>query len=169
MNETWLPVIGYEGFYDISNRGRVRRVRGGMGAVAGRILSPFLTPNGYRSILLWQNNRSKHHFVHRLVAMAFLGMPREGQVANHKDANKTNNAPENLEWVAEVENHRHAARNGLYPTGARNRSAKLTAEIVLEIRRRALTESHRSIARVYGVSHGHIGKIVRRQLWSHIS
>lgn len=99
MNETWLPVVGYEDFYEVSDVGRVRR--------NGRVLRPETDKDGYRKVVLCKFGTKKKFFVHRLVATAFLGDGTDMQV-NHKNGVTGNNALGNLEWVDQSQNTQHA-------------------------------------------------------------
>lgn len=118
--EEWRPVVGYEGIYDISSHGRVRRIgkaartgrgRGG-GAQIGRVLKP--QPNGgYRQVYLWRDGKQKPRLVHCLVAEAFIGPVPPGHEVNHCDGNKTHNWIGNLEYLTRSKNLEHAYRTGL--------------------------------------------------------
>lgn len=112
--EEWRPVQEFEGVYEISSLGRVRRVVSCMGGTAGTILRPWISGAGYLYVGLRLPGRRKRVGVHRLVAVAFLGQPTpERPEVNHLDGDKTNNAVGNLEWVSHGENHKHAYRTGL--------------------------------------------------------
>lgn len=104
MNRTeiWAAVPEYEGLYEVSNYGKVRRVGGA--ALQGNINS-----YGYRVVRLTRNGRPKDKKVHRLVALAFLPTIAGKNDVNHKDGDKLNNCVENLEWVTRGENNKHAA------------------------------------------------------------
>lgn len=117
--ETWRPVLGYEGEYEVSNRGRVRSLdrninyrNGQSRRVKGKILTHTLN-RGYPSVTLWRNQSQVCKKIHRLVSEAFIENPSNKTQVNHKDGNKTNNYAENLEWVTPKENQRHAFKTGL--------------------------------------------------------
>lgn len=103
-NDSWLPVCGYESFYEISCSGDVRRIG------ASKKLSPTCNNMGYLYVSLSAKGRVKKFTLHRLVASTFLS--GEG-VVNHKDGNKQNNHVSNLEWVTYSENNKHAYKTGL--------------------------------------------------------
>jgi len=109
----------------------------------------------------------KNLYVHRLVAMAYLGTPKEGLEVNHKDGDKHNNKPENLEWVTKSENMLHAARNGLLniKRGEDSHSAKLTQKEVDKIRKMKGLKTYRNIAVLFGVKYSTIAHIMRGSRW----
>lgn len=120
LNE-WRPVLGYEGLYEVSAAGQVRRVgraartgvgRGG-GARIGRILKDQPYRNGYRTAQLWKQGQCYAFGVHQLVAGAFIGPCPAGQEVNHKDGVKSNNSSDNLEYVTRSGNMEHAYAIGL--------------------------------------------------------
>ena len=116
--ETWKPVVGYEGFYEVSDLGRVRSVsriahiKRGNGEydyrVKGKIVEPQERRHGYLAVCLYgkesKNGRFTQKSVHRLVAEAFLPNPNGYSEVNHKDENKQNNVLENLEWCSHLHN-----------------------------------------------------------------
>ena len=113
MQEIWKPIVGYEGYYEVSSFGRVRRIKGGCGTQVGKILEPCPLPNGYLYLCLSVNNKTERLSIHRLVCSAFHENPENKPCVNHIDGNKTNNYAENLEWVTASENMQHAYRTGL--------------------------------------------------------
>lgn len=104
--EIWKPVVGHEGVYSVSNRGRVRRDAAARKAVPGRILDGFPNEDGYIRVTLSGPRRTVA--VHILVAHAFIGPRPDGHEVNHKNGQKTHNAADNLEYVTHLENIRHA-------------------------------------------------------------
>ncbi len=122
-------VIGYEGYYEVSDDGRVFRVASGV--KPEREMKQQLNSDAtnkrkskYYRVFLTKNNIQKKYFVHRLVAIAFIQNPLGLNDVNHKDANKTNNNKENLEWCSHYENMLHAANNGLLDNLFLSRAAK---------------------------------------------
>ena len=123
MSEEWRQAVGFEGLYEVSNVGRVRRVgraaRNGKGRGGGVVLGRILTlrasswNNAYLVAQLWQDGKPAPQLVHRMVAAAFIGPCPEGQEVNHIDGSKLHNAPENLEYVTRGDNMKHAYRLGL--------------------------------------------------------
>ena len=93
--ERWKSVNGYAN-YEISSCGRVRN------ATTERILKP--SDNTYQTVNLSKNKKSKTHYVHRLVAEAFLENPEEKRCVDHIDGNRTNNNCENLRYATHSEN-----------------------------------------------------------------
>lgn len=104
MEELWKDIEGYEGRYQVSNLGRVKRV------TTGRILKGCKDIGGYLVVNLSKNGKVKTHKIHRLVAQVFIPKPENKPDVNHIDENKTNNLYSNLEWVTAKENNNHGTR-----------------------------------------------------------
>jgi hypothetical protein len=113
MEEIWKLVPDYEGLYEVSNLGRVRRLQTCSGTHAGLILALKTTGKGYFDVILYGRGRPKHRYIHRLVATAFVPNPENKPEVNHKDGNKQNNLPDNLEWLTQKEHHEHTCGAGL--------------------------------------------------------
>lgn len=172
MNEVWKPIAGYEGLYEVSNFGRVRFLiwRGGTNPEGG-IMKGNKQAHGYIHYCLTDKNKIKRtHLAHILVANAFIGKRPIGFDVNHLNGNKDDNRADNLEYVSRIENIHHAIKSGLHNTrGSRNGRAKLTDDMVIEIRmRHANGDMQSRLAREYGVSHQQISLIVNRKTWKHV-
>ena len=104
MKEIWKDIKDYEGLYQASNLGRVKRI------TTGRVLKPLKHANGYLMVKLSKNSIVYTKTVHRLVAEAFIPNPEHKSEINHIDENKTNNNVSNLEWMTRKENINHGTR-----------------------------------------------------------
>lgn len=124
MSANWRPVPGFEGRYEVSNEGQVASVpfrqryvlrngKEGFRTTKRRVLAQQLINSGYSIVHLHLNNQRTAATVHRIVAKVFVFGYFEGADVNHKDAVKTNNRAENLEWVTRTRNHIHAVYHGL--------------------------------------------------------
>lgn len=117
-NEKWKDIKGYEGLYQVSNTGKIKsishytrnNVNGGKRLTKGRILSQYKMPNGYLQVQLSKNQIREKHYVHRIVASAFLRNEENLSDVNHIDGDKDNNAVENLEWCSHKDNQIHMVR-----------------------------------------------------------
>lgn len=121
MKEIFKDIKGYENLYKISNYGNVKSLKNSI------ILKPAKNHRGYLHVALYKNNKTKAHRIHRLVAQAFISNPENKPQVNHKDGNKLNNCVDNLEWVTNGENQKHAFKLGLQTNKGSNnpRSRKI--------------------------------------------
>lgn len=162
--ESWASVAGYEGVYEVSTEGRVRRLtnwKGGPLAVP-HILRHSLPDKGYAQVNLSLDGRAQTKKVHLLVAAAFLGPCPDGMEVHHRNDTPSDPRLGNLVYVTPLQNqqYRLAAGRGV---GERSGSAKLTAATVREIL--ASDESGPVLAQRYGVSRTTINDIRRRERW----
>jgi len=115
MIEKFKPVQGYAGIYEISNLGHVKslsreieRKDGNTRTTKEKIIVPFNTKCGYHQIVLTNKDGvRKKHYIHRLVANAFLPNLNNLPIINHKNENKKDNRVENLEWCTAYYNTRY--------------------------------------------------------------
>jgi hypothetical protein len=109
-SERWLPCPGWEGFYEISDCGRVRSVNRTINTSAGpkryqgRILSPGRKGKGYLIVQFWRVGRPTHQAVHQLVLEAFVGPCPQGLEGCHNDGNPSNNHLSNLRYDTHINN-----------------------------------------------------------------
>lgn len=123
--EEWRPVVGYAGFYEVSNQGRVRslprtaarRVKGAV-PVRGRILSTYRN-KGYPAVKLTVGGTGRRAQVHVLVCEAWHGPRPTGAECRHLDDNKLNVSPDNLQWGTRSENMLDRLRNGIDPNASK--------------------------------------------------
>lgn len=162
--EEWKPVVGMEGWYEVSSTGRVRRSRPGKSTVCGKILKIRKNPFGYLKICLSLNGIQFMRLVHVLVAEAFLGPKPDGMDVNHIDGNKANSRLDNLEYVTRSGNAVHAINTGLWV-----KQVKLSREDVADIKRLSLFYTQTMIAEKYGIHQSQVSRILsgkRRRLTS---
>jgi hypothetical protein len=126
--ERWLPVVGYEGLYEVSDQGRLRYAD-------GRLVSP-----EYVRVKLHHGGKTRHFQLHRLIAAAFLGPIPTDQEVNHRNGLKNDNALANLEYRTHAENIRHAYATGIAvrPRGDRNHRTRYSEATKASWRRRYL-------------------------------
>ena len=111
--EFWKPVVGYEGLYEVSNLGRVKRLSFNGRPQKRPSIAKGSFRQGYSIVGLTKEHKTKVAGVHRLVAEAFLGPAPEGKpLVCHKDGSRTNNVPENLYWGDAEDNAQDALRHG---------------------------------------------------------
>lgn len=176
--EEWRPVFGWDGFYEVSDLGRIRslprsqtiydrRYGNYIRETAGRILSPYLV-KGYPAVVLSGGGRRRNQYVHLAVAAAFLGPCPVGMEACHRDGDEANPALANLRWGTRKSNMADKKAHGTEPVGERRWSAKLRPEDVLEIRR-SQGRTHKDLAAAYGLHPGYISVIRAGRTWKHLS
>lgn len=116
--EIWKDITGYEGYYQVSNKGRVKSLdryiiytskhnRQIRQRINGRILYQGIC-KGYKAVKLSKNHIQTNYSVHRLVSEAFIANPENKPEVNHKNGNKKDNRVVNLEWVTASENQQHS-------------------------------------------------------------
>ncbi len=163
MKEVWLDAPEYEGLYEVSNLGRVRRID------SGRILQPTPGTGGYLLVTLSDKGRRTTANVHRLVLTAFCGEPPfKGAQSAHNNGDTDNCALTNLRWASSLENHADMARHNRRCRGEDMHASVLKESDVVEIRRRLPYERNKPIAEDYGVSISTIHMIRHDRIWRHV-
>jgi NUMOD4 motif/HNH endonuclease len=166
--EHWKPVVGYEGWYEISNMGRVRRVGRTSRAQFGKILKPKVTVYGYLTVCLSVRQCKHEKFVHVLVAEAFISPKPAEMTVNHIDTNKQNPRVSNLEYLTQLDNNVHAQLAGLYHRGEQINTAILTEPQVRDIKALKGKVHYRDVAATYNVHKDTIWKIFKGKNWRHV-
>jgi len=176
--ECWRPVVGYEGFYEVSNLGRVRSLSAPTGLTGRRprhsplILQPHLYNGSLRVSLTRGDGKSRKHQIARLVAETFLGPAPEHAIAEHIDRNATKNAASNLQWMTRTalgERHTQNLLDAPRVKGECVHTARVNTGQVFDIRRRAADgESDAQLAREFNVGATTIRNIRLRLTWKHI-
>ena len=195
VNEEWRLI--HDDYYEVSNLGNVRRAKPGIATFVGRPVLPIIGMGGYAQLAL-SGLKKRRAYVHHLVAEAFIGPRPVGFVINHKDANKTNNSIENLEYVTYSENAKHAVKNvvrrkgpkktpsvnvgpqigeshwtarrpDLIAKGTKMPHSKMTADQVLDARNRvAGGEMQKTVAKEMNVSGAQMSRIIRGTRWKYL-
>jgi hypothetical protein len=168
-DEIWKPIPGYDDRYEASDRGRIRCVKGkGASKRHPRLLAGSPGAYGYVYASLVQNGKKLRRGIHQFIALAFHGPCPEGLELDHKDRNKNNNRPDNLEYVTHQENIRRARISGSWNTarGERSGNAKLTDAAVRAIRHDARPQ--RVVAAEHGISGVAVCLIRQRKSWKHV-
>lgn len=119
MIEEWKDIPDYEGLYEVSNLGRVRRLSKKVNDYRGkntRTLPPIVIKhrdngNGYEYVTLIKDKKRKNHYIHRLVAFSFIPNPNNYKYVNHLDYNTKNNNVYNLQLCTQKININHSIKN----------------------------------------------------------
>lgn len=168
--EIWLPVIGKEGLYEVSNMGRVKSLpriikNSNNRSVRERIMA-VVKNKGYVVVGL-QGNKSNIG-VHRLVAAAFIPNPDNKPFINHKNGVRNDNRVENLEWCTQKENVHHAFETGLIPTGEKTKQTTLSNAEVVEIYKKSKNQPHKTLAKEYNTTVSVVNHIAIKANWKRV-
>jgi predicted XRE-type DNA-binding protein len=172
MEEIWKDVVGYEGFYQISNTGRLKRILKlrKYRDYNSKILSPVKDKDGYyRTSIVCENKKRKTVIIHRLVAESFINNPLNKKCVNHINGIKDDNRVNNLEWATVLENNLHAIKTGLKKSlsGEKHNLVKINGDQVNSIRSEWSTGNfkQKEIALKYGLQQSQISRIVNYVRW----
>ena len=157
MTEVYRPVVGFEGLYEVSNQGRVRKTD-------GKQLKLTLDPRYWTATLF--SPRQKRS-VHSLVAEAFLGPRPDGMVVRHGPNGPLDNSVENLSYGTQRQNIHDKSRDGTWQIADTAAHRILTSDQVKVIYQSA--EESPVLAEHYGVHQTTIRKIWRRKNWGSVT
>lgn len=160
----WLPVLGYEGRYEVSDQGDVRN------AVTKTVLRPTSGRDGYLTVGLYVAGGWRQHkrrLIHNLVCEAFHGPRPPKMHAAHIDGQNTNNTPGNLAWVTPRENCAHKILHGTAIRGERSKNAILTDALVRQIWNSPLLPG--ALAKQLGLNAHTIEGVRSGKSWRHVT
>jgi hypothetical protein len=175
--EVWRPVVEFDGKYEVSDQGRVRSVipRGRTKALLvgvaprRRVLKQTLDPRGYPCVYPQFCGRKHTRRVHVLVAEAFIGPRGPGVVTRHKNGDYADPRLDNLCYGTMADNMADRGKHGRTARGGdRHGKAKLTAEMVRNIRDLRGFHTIRELGRMFGVTHQSIQQVVSGKSWGHV-
>jgi hypothetical protein len=175
--ETWKPIANYEGFYEVSDMGRVRSVdrvikhpKGGDMIKKGHVLKQNLDTTGRFHVTLFKDGKGETRQVHKLVKNTFHGPTPEGLIVRHGKRRHKCNELSNLEFGTYSQNNGlDRKRDGTLLRGEKHPLAKLTETDVRSIRRLLKAGwPQKDIAKIFGVTRYAITDIKRGKSWSHL-
>jgi len=189
--EVWKNVVGYEGLYQVSNKGRVYsfgvdfiKDNKKRHFVKSGILKATPTHDGYLRVRLYKYKKGKDLRIHRIVADAFVENddPKNKIIVNHINGDKSDNNAENLEWCTYTENAIHAFKTGLRKSpnanangnsqGEKVHNSILTDEKVRYIRRNAKTNggtyTNSQLSEKLNVCTTTIWQVINKKTWKHV-
>lgn len=156
MKEVWKDVLGFEGRFQISNKGVLKNIQ------TNKILKQHVSKKGYATIATKVNGKNYCFRVHRLVAIAFIDNVENKSEVNHKDSDKLNNSIDNLEWVTPKENIHHSIINNTHvmPPVTKALSEEDRLFIKTHYKERDKDFGCRALARKFNVCHKTIQNIL---------
>lgn len=168
-DERWLPVVGYAGWYEVSDQGNVMSLP--RQTTSGKLLKPQIGTKGYRQVGLSKYGKVTHKRISRLVLEAFVGPCPPGYEACHGPGGQLDDSLPNLSWGTLSKNQgEDRVRDGTSNRGERCGSVRLTEDIVLECRLRyAGGETQTALAIEFGVSSGAMNRAIKGYTWSHLT
>ena len=161
MERIWTRITDYTNYW-ISSDGKIFNENN-----QGKNVPTYLNHKGYKVVGLYNKLTGKTDKlrVARLVATEFIRTPESKEQVNHKDGDKTNNKIENLEWVSNTQNRKHAVENKLHAYGERHHKSKLKQKDINYIRNNYPKMTQKKLALKYNIDKSIISKIVNNKIW----
>lgn len=168
--EEWRDVKGYEGYYAVSNLGRVKSVErydNNKHLRPEHVLCFKVNELGYQRVHLSRDGIAGWFLVHRLVAEAFIEKPEGCDIVNHLDNNPSNNKATNLEWTTYKGNMQYASKQGRMKGNPENlkkaQESRKIPVIAIKDGKEFLFESGKEAGRILGIKSGHIAAACRKE------
>ena len=147
-NEQWKPFPDWEGYYEVSDLGRVRSIQ--RQRAKGIYLQPVRRSSGYLIVNLTGGGKRKQVLIHKAVLRAFVGEPQPGQQSCHSNRNRTDNKLTNLRWGTAKENHMDKERHGTYGRGEGHPNNRYPSELMEGLRNKTI--SIKDAVKRYGIN-----------------
>ncbi len=169
-DEIWTSAFGLEGYYEVSDRGRIRSVSRSRRKWKGGTypIKPYVEL-GYHRVMLSRTGKKRKTTLHRLILESFTGISPKDRVAAHRDGDKENNTLPNIYWATPLENQLDKHRHGTMPKGLTHGMTKLSEDQVLAIRlARKRGERAVKVAKRFKISQTHVYSICNLDSWKHL-
>lgn len=169
MRERWLPVVGFEGLYEVSDQGRVRslgRIDSLGRSWPRKIMTPGNGGRGYAKVDFRKDGRYWPVYVHVAVLAAFVGERPAKHEGAHNNGLLRDNRLSNLAWKTHGDNEADKLAHGTRLRGTSHPNARLTRSDVVRIR--ATDAPAGELAFEHGVTENHIRAIRRHRYWQHV-
>lgn len=162
----WKDIHTHIDYYQVSDSGRVRRIKAGKNTKIGKILKPGLDRHGYPFVILFRQGMGTQIPIHQLVIQAFVGHCPDGYEVRHIDGNPLNNKLSNLQYGTHSQNMLDRNKHGTGNRGSKHGLSKLTENDVDKIKLLATQGiSHNKIANLFSVHQSTITRIINGKRW----